>query len=750
MDCAEEVAILKREIGPLVGGADRLAFDLINARMIVGSAPAVEPGPEGGNASAGGHAPAAGSAAQVPIDDEAIIRAVARTGMSAERWRPEAVGQNQRDDRARRRTTTVSGVAALVGILVMASEGGWRAVLAHEAADAKGTPLLAIVTFLVAVAASFWLVVPRAWHALTRRAPDMNLLMTLAVIGAIALGEWSEAGVVAFLFSLSLELESWSLGRARKAVQALLDLAPPSARRLDAQGNESQVAPDMLVVGDRIAVRPGERIPIDGAILTGVGSVNQAPITGESLPVPKMPGDEVFAGSINEDGALTIVVNKSFEETTLRQIIRQVDEAHARRSPAERWVDSFARVYTPVILVIATAVAVAPPLLFAGAWSDWIYRGLVLLVIGCPCALVISTPVCVVAALARAARNGVLIKGGAALEAPARLTAMAFDKTGTLTEGRLTLAEVVPLNGHDKTELLSRAAALESSSNHPLAIAVINGARRQGVVPAIGGAHQVVPGKGVHGTFEGRDYWLGSHLYLEERGQETPEVHDRLEALGADGHSVVVIGNDRHVCGFLTAVDRVRPEAKAALAELHELGIRDIALLTGDNRGTATAIGHAVGIDEVMADLKPADKVASVAALVQRHGQVAMVGDGINDAPALARASLGIAMGAAGSDAAIETADVALMSDDLRKIPWLVRHSRRTLSVIRANVTLAIGIKAAFLALTLAGKASLWAAIAADMGVSFLVIANGLTLLGEPRTFTIGKDVRTDPVAGVP
>jgi Cd2+/Zn2+-exporting ATPase len=724
MDCAEEVAILKREVGPLVGGADRLAFDLINARMIVGAA----------------------------IDDDAVIRAVAKTGMSAERWRPEAVGRAERDGRARLRTllTVVSGVATIAGALILASAGGWRAVLAHEATGAERIPILAILAFLVAVGTAFWLVVPRAWLALTRRAPDMNLLMTLAVIGAVILGEWFEAGAVAFLFALSLELESWSLGRARKAVQALLDLAPPTARRLDPQGNESLVAPDMLVVGDRIALRPGERIPIDGAILTGVGSVNQAPITGESRPVPKMPGDAVFAGSINEDGALTIVVDRPFEETTLRRIIRQVDEAHSRRAPAERWVDAFARVYTPVILAIAAAVAIAPPLLFGGAWSDWVYRGLVLLVIGCPCALVISTPVAVVAALARAARNGVLIKGGAALEAPARLTAMAFDKTGTLTEGRLTLAEVVPLDGHDKTELLSRAAALESSSNHPLAIAVLTGARRLGVVPAIGGAHQVVPGKGVHGTFEGRDYWLGSHLYLEERGQETPEVHERLEALGTDGHSVVVIGNERHVCGFLTAVDRVRPEAKTALADLHALGIRDIVLLTGDNKGTATAIGHAVGVDEVMADLAPADKVTAVAALVQRHGQVAMVGDGINDAPALARASLGIAMGAAGSDAAIETADVALMSDDLGKIPWLVRHSRRTLSVIKANVTLAIGIKAAFLALTLAGKASLWAAIAADMGVSLLVIANGLTLLAEPRTFSIGRDVRTDPVAGVP
>ncbi|MDZ4805739.1 MAG: heavy metal translocating P-type ATPase [Candidatus Eisenbacteria bacterium] len=712
MDCAEEVALLRREIGPLVGGDDRLAFDLLNGRMIVSGAPAT------------------------PESD--ILAGVRRAGMTAEPWRPGAAGGAVRDGRARQRTrlTVVSGLGAMGGFIAQVALTGWTETLGHEAAGGPPTPLLAQCLFALAVAAAFWLVAPRAIAAVRRRSPDMNLLMTLAVIGAIALGEWFEAGSVAFLFALSLEMESWSLGRARKAVQSLLDLSPALARRVDAHGHEAMVAPAVLVPGDRIMVRPGERIPIDGVIVSGVGSVNQAPITGESIPVSKMPGDGVFAGSINEDGALTIEASKPLEETTLHHIIRLVEEAQTHRAPAERWVDGFARIYTPVILALATLVAVVPPLLFAEPWSEWIYRALVLLVIGCPCALVISTPVCVVAGLARAARNGVLIKGGAALEAPARLVAFAFDKTGTLTEGRLTLAEVVPMNGHDQVELLSRAAALESASNHPLAAAVLEGARRQGVVPAAGGSHQVVPGKGVHGTFEGREYWLGSHRYLEERGQETREVHERLEALSADGHSVVVIGNDRHVCGFLTATDRLRPEARAVLAELHELGIRPIVLLTGDNRGTAAAIATEAGVDEVQADLSPRDKVSAVETLVAHHGRVAMVGDGINDAPALARATVGIAMGAAGSDAAIETADIALMSDDLAKIPWLVRHSRRTLSVIRTNIALAIGIKVVFLVLTMLGMASLWAAIAADMGVSLLVIANGLTLLApESKAF---------------
>jgi Cd2+/Zn2+-exporting ATPase len=702
MDCAEEVAVLKREVGPLVGGADRLAFDLVGGRMVVTGEEAAP---------------------------EAIMAAVARTGMAATPWRRD-VGASTRDARARLRTllTVLSGAALAAGIVVSIAARGWTETLGH---DATGVPLppAARVAFLVAVAAGFWLVAPRAGLALRRLRPDMNLLMTLAVAGALVIGEWFEAAVVSFLFAVSLELESWSLGRARKAVEALLDLAPASARRVGASGVEEIVVPEAVLPGERVVVRPGERIPVDGVVVAGASDVNQASITGESVPVFRSAGHEVFAGTINGDGALTVECRRPLHETTLHHVIRMVEEAQTRRAPSERWVDRFAAVYTPVILLLAFLVAVVPPLAFGAVWSDWVYRGLVLLVIGCPCALVISTPVSVVAALAAAASRGVLIKGGAALEAPARLKAMAFDKTGTLTEGRLELAEIVPLDGHTEVELLERAAALEASSNHPVARAIVQGAAARGVAIVTGGRHEVIPGKGAHGTFDGRDYWLGSHRYLEERGQETPEVHDRLEALSADGHTVVVIGNDRHVCGFLTARDVVRPAARAALAELRSLGVAPLVLLTGDNPGTARAIADAAGVDDVRADLAPADKVRAVEDLVLEHGAVAMVGDGVNDAPALARSSLGIAMGAAGSDAAIETADVALLSDDLSRLPWLVRHSRRALSVIRANVVLALGIKAGFLLLALTGQASLWAAIAADMGASLLVIANGLTLL---------------------
>jgi Cd2+/Zn2+-exporting ATPase len=362
-----------------------------------------------------------------------------------------------------------------------------------------------------------------------------------------------------------------------------------------------------------------------------------------------------------------------------------------------------------------------------------VYNALVLLVIACPCALVISTPVSIVAALAAAARQGVLIKGGIFVEAPARLKAIAFDKTGTLTEGKPAVVEVVPLADHDERELLERAAAMEARSDHPLARAILEYAGQQGVSPAPAEAFQIIQGKGATARFFGKQFWLGSHRYLEERGQETNEIHERLERLSSAGRSVVVIGNEQHVCGLIALADRIRPVSRETLEQLRRLGIERLVMLTGDNEPTAQAIARETGLDEVRAELLPEDKVTAVEELVNRYGSVAMIGDGVNDAPALARATLGIAMGAAGSDAAIETADIALMSDDLTRLPWLIRHSRRTLWVIRENIIFSLGVKAVFLGLTLAGSASLWTAIAADTGASLLVIANGLRLLADKR-----------------
>ncbi|MGH7966006.1 MAG: heavy metal translocating P-type ATPase, partial [Candidatus Binatia bacterium] len=410
-------------------------------------------------------------------------------------------------------------------------------------------------------------------------------------------------------------------------------------------------------------------------------------------------------------------------------IIRLVGEAQSKRAPSEQWVERFARVYTPAVLGVAVATLLVPPLFFGGAWDEWIYRSLVLLVVGCPCALVISTPVSIVAALTAAARNGVLIKGGVYVEVPARLRAIALDKTGTLTKGKPAVVEVVPMGGHDETELLERAAAMETRSDHPLARAIVAFTQERGVPISPAEDFQIIQGKGATARFNGKQYWLGSHRYLEEQGQETEDVHQRLEAMAQAGRTVVVVGDDTHVCGLIAIADAVRPEAQAALQALRDAGVSHLVMLTGDNQGTAEAIARETGVSEVRAELLPADKVAAVESLVAKYGDVAMVGDGVNDAPAMGRATLGIAMGAAGSDAAIETADIALMSDDLLKLPWLIRHSRRSLAVIRQNIGFSLSVKALFMVLTLLGYATLWAAIAADMGASLLVIFNGLRLL---------------------
>jgi Cd2+/Zn2+-exporting ATPase len=704
LDCAEEVAILKREVGPVVGGADKLGFDILNGRMTV----------------------AAESLAS-PTEVEA---AVARTGMRAEPWRDAKAAATDAGfwERNRRTVLTVtSGGLLLAGLAAHAALAGFRAAFLDETGG--WPPTVAVALYGLSVVAGVWTVLPKAWIAAKRLRPDMNLLMVVAVCGAVGIGQWVEAATVAFLFALSLTLEAWSVGRARRAVAALMDLTPPTARLLHPEGREELVPPDQVPVGARFRVRPGDRVPLDGRVVEGTGGVDQSPITGESVPVPKGTGDEVFAGTINGEGALVVESTKPAADTTLARIARMVGEAQSRRSPSEQWVETFARYYTPVVMIAALLVLLVPPLAFGGSWTVWLYRALVLLVIACPCALVISTPVTIVAALASAARNGVLVKGGVFVETPARLRAVALDKTGTLTEGRMAVAEVVPLNGHTEAELLERVAALEGHSTHPLARAILGYAKERGVTVPAAEEFRVLPGKGAAGRVKGTEYWVGSHRYLEERGQETPEVHERLEAMARAGRTVVVVGNERHVCGFIALADRVRAESRRAVADLRAAGVEHVVMLTGDNKGTAEAVAREAGVDEVFAELLPADKVAKVEELVAKYGAVAMVGDGVNDAPAMGRATVGIAMGAFGTDAAIETADIALMSDDLTKLPWLIRHSGRALAVIRQNIVFALGVKAVFVVLTFVGYSSMWGAIAADTGASLLVVFNGLRLL---------------------
>jgi Zn2+/Cd2+-exporting ATPase len=635
----------------------------------------------------------------------------------------------------------VSGLFTLAGFAT-------HAVLTGSIQDALGSegtgpvrsiPVVVPILYGLGILAGGWFVFPRAWSALLRLRPDMNLLMMCAVVGAAGIGDWFEASTVAFLFSVSLMLEKWSVGHARHAIEALLELTPPMARVLRPDGSLEDVSPDQVSVGSILLVKPGERFPLDGRVVQGKSHVNQSPITGESLPVAKAPEDAVFAGTINGEGALEIESTKPSDSTTLAQLIRMVSEAQSRRSQSEQWVERFARIYTPVVLGLSMAFFLIPPLFLGGAWLDWFYRGLVLLVIACPCALVISTPVSVVSAIAAAARQGILIKGGAFVELPGRLKAIAFDKTGTLTEGKPNVVAVIPWSGHTEPELLERIAGLESRSEHPLGKAILAYADQQHIPIRSAEDFQIIPGRGATARFDGKMFWLGSHRYLEERGQETPEVHAQLEALSQNGVTVVIVGNDQHVCGYIALADRVRPSAMPAVNALRALGIETIAMLTGDNTPTAQAIAKASGIDQVQSNLLPADKVDVIEGLVTAHGVVAMVGDGVNDAPAMARASLGIAMGSVGSDAALETADIALMSDDLTRIPWLVAHSRRTLRVIQANIALALGIKLVFVAATLLGVASLWGAIAADMGASLLVIFNGLRLLRtHPKALVLG------------
>lgn len=707
MDCAEEVSVLKQAVGPVVGGEELLAFDVLNGRMTI--------------AATAGHIP-----------DQQILAAVAETGMAATPW--TALTATAGTDQHRRQQilfTAASGGFVALGVLVhlAMSENladGLRLLVSHTS---QSMPWPEIAAYLAAIACGARFVVMKAYYAARNLRPDINLLMVIAILGAGLIGEWFEGATVAFLFALSLALESWSVGRARQAIAALLDLTPPSIRLLRPDGAEVDLPVAEAKPGDRFLVPGGERIALDGRVVDGASAVDQAPITGESVPVEKEIGADVYAGTINGDGSLTVEVTKAAQDTTLARIIRMVEEAHARRAPSEQWVERFARVYTPAIMLLALIIALAPPLLFDGSWEGWFYRALVLLVIACPCALVISTPVSIVAALASSARAGVLIKGGAYIELPARLAAIAMDKTGTITRGEPVVVRVLPLGRHTEQQLLARAAALEARSTHPLARAILRYAQEAGIPPAPAADVQVLKGKGLSGSFDGEDFWLGSHRYAIERGQHTAETTAAAEALEGEGKTVIIVGNARHICGLIAVADTIRPEAKQIVASLHAAGIRHVVMLTGDNRVTAEAIAREVGIDEVRAELLPEDKLRQIERLVEQYGVVAMVGDGVNDAPALARASLGIAMGAIGSDAAIETADIALMTDDISRLPWLIHHAKRTLSVIRQNIAFSLGVKAAFLIMTFAGMASLWGAIAADVGASLLVVFNALRLL---------------------
>jgi Cd2+/Zn2+-exporting ATPase len=589
-------------------------------------------------------------------------------------------------------------------------------------------PAFGRVLYAAALGAGGWMAARKAARAILARRLDMNVLMTVAVVGAIAIGQWDEAATVAFLFALAQLLETFSLDRARQAVRGLLGVTPTEAT-VRRDGQEARVPVATVRPGEMILVRPGERVPLDGIVRAGVSAVNQAPITGESLPAEKIPGAQVFAGSINGEGAIEVEVTHPVQETMLARIIALVEEAQAQKAPTQTLVERFAAIYTPAVIAGAILVAGLPPLLWAEPAWPWVYRALVLLVISCPCALVISTPVAVVCGLARAARLGILIKGGRILEALGGLRAMAFDKTGTLTRGRPTVAEVRPLADLDTREVLRLAAAVDALSEHPLAGAILAAARERGIVWPSATEFRAVPGRGARASVGGITYHLGSHRYAEELGVCSDAIESVLRDMEARGQTPAILSDGVQALGVLGVADQIRAEAADALAALRRRGIRPLVMLTGDVVGTAEAIGRQVGTDLVRAELLPDEKLQAIHGLAQRHGTVGMVGDGINDAPALAAATVGIAMGAEGTDAAIETADVALMRDDLRHLVVAVSLGRRASRIIKTNIALSLTTKAVFVLCAVLGQATLWMAVAADMGTSLVVIANGMRLL---------------------
>ena len=699
MDCPTEEALIRKRLGA-VPGIEELAFNLMERRLTVGH--------------------------RLP-DDGPILGALGEIGMRAGPQQPAACTSCASDRAAEapavpartRLLMAVSGTAAL------AAEA-----LAWSGADETSLPVIGLA--LLSIATGGLGTLKKGWIALKTFTLNMNFLMSVAMIGAVAIGEWPEAAVVIFLFALAELIETLSLERARNAVRGLMAMAPETATVRLENGAWVERPAAQIQIGQTLRVKPGERIPLDGVVTAGASAVNQAPITGESMPVEKAAGDAVFAGTVNERGAFEFRVTANKGGTTLDRIIHTVQEAQGQRAPTQRFVDQFARYYTPAVVAFAVLVALLPPLFFGAAFLDWFYKALVMLVIACPCALVISTPVTVVSGLAAAARHGILVKGGVHLENGRRIKAVALDKTGTLTHGRPQLTDVVPLNARPADELLQLAASVDAHSEHPVAAAIVAAWQEPGRPLLDVNAFEALAGRGAKGTVAGQLYYVGNHRLVEELAVCGPHVEEVLQRLEREGKTAVVLVTEREPLCVFGVADTVRGHSAEAIRDLHALGVVSV-MLTGDNRTTARAIADQVGIDDARGDLLPEDKLAAIDELIARHGEVGMVGDGINDAPALARASIGFAMGAAGTDTAIETADVALMDDDLRKLPRFIELSRRTSHVLWQNISLALGIKAVFFALALAGQATLWMAVFADMGASLLVVGNGLRLLRAGR-----------------
>ncbi len=593
---------------------------------------------------------------------------------------------------------------------------------------------LSNVFYLISILFAGIIIFPKALRALQKKSLDMNVLMTVAVIGAIIIKEFSEAASVVFLFALAELLEAMSVARARRAIKDILSVSSKDATIVD--GTKLIGVPiEALKIGDIVLVRPGENIPIDGRVSEGHSNVNQASLTGESKLVSKDVGDSVWAGTTNESGVLKIKAEKEYKDTKIAKVISLVEDAQSEKAPSQRFVDRFSSIYTPSILILAFIVAIVPPALFQGNWEDWFYKALVFLVIGCPCALVIATPVSVVSGLTSLAKRGVLVKGGVHLESLGKLRAIALDKTGTITEGTPKVSEVKSFSKISEDEILRITASLESMSTHPLAKAVLHYTNTKKIEYPHPSDYRIVPGKGAEGLIDGHWYFVGNHAMAHELGVCTPEIEAYLDSVESKAMSVIVLGHKPHegCAGEILAVfavgDKIRENIHLSIGRFHKAGVKLVAMLSGDNQKTVNAVASQVGIDYAKGALLPDQKVTEIKALVAKYHFVGMVGDGVNDAPALAHASVGIAMGVAGSDTAIETADVALMKDDILELPKAILHGKKVLNVIRFNIAFAIAIKAVFFVLAFLGLTNLWLAVAADMGASLLVTFNALRLL---------------------
>ena len=688
MDCPTEQTLIQNKLGKLAG-VEQLEFNLINRILGV---------------------------RHTHSDTLAIEQAVASLGMQAEPLTESSEEAAAPSAPGKKHWWPL----ALSGVAAIAAEG----IHFAELAPSWVVALVALVSILSCGLGTY----KKGWIALKNRNLNINALMSIAVTGAVLIGQWPEAAMVMFLFTVAELIEARSLDRARNAIGGLMQLSPDMATVQQADGQWREIEVKQVALGALVRVRPGERIGLDGEVVSGQSSIDQAPITGESLPVEKGPGDKVFAGTINQAGALEYRVTAAAGQSTLARIIKAVEEAQGARAPTQRFVDQFSRIYTPAVFAFALAVAVIPPLFMAGAWFDWIYRALVLLVVACPCALVISTPVTIVSGLAAAARKGILVKGGVYLEGGRKLDFLALDKTGTITHGKPVQTNHVVLDPLFEGRAQALAASLADRSDHPVSRAIAVLANEQQLALSEVSAFEALAGRGVRGEVDGELYHLGNHRLVEELGLCSPQLEAQLDALERQGKTVVLLLDKSGPLALFAVADTVKDSSREAIAELHELGIKTV-MLTGDNPHTAQAIAAQVGIDQAHGNLLPADKLKTIEDLYAQGHRVGMVGDGINDAPALARSEIGFAMAAAGTDTAIETADVALMDDDLRKIPAFVRLSRQTAAILTQNIVLALGIKAVFLAITFAGMATMWMAVFADMGVSLLVVFNGLRLL---------------------